>query len=77
MDNRCGLLNRPTESGGDDAWRIEERRAETLPFPFVPAIWHVGRLYAGRYERRRRMRFKLRSIDMLEARERGGENEHP
>lgn len=43
-DKRWGLLNRPTESGGDEAWRMEESRAETLPFPLVPAMWHVGRL---------------------------------
>lgn len=34
--------------------------------PFVPTIWHVGRLYVGRWERRRRIRLKLRSIDITE-----------
>jgi hypothetical protein len=30
--------------------RIDERSAETLPFPgpLVPAMWHVGRVYVGK-----------------------------
>jgi hypothetical protein len=35
--------------------------AETLPFPLVPAIWHVGRVYVGRREARLRMRESVKS----------------
>jgi len=35
MNKRCKLLNRLTESGGDEACKIEESGAETLPLPLV------------------------------------------
>jgi len=38
MHNRFGLLNRPTESEGDEAWKMEESRAETLPLLLVPVV---------------------------------------
>ena len=43
-DIRCGLLYLPTLRGGEGERRMEERMAVALPFPFVPAIWHVGRV---------------------------------
>jgi len=41
---KCGLLYLPTLRVGEAERRIEERMAVTLPLPFVPAIWHVGRV---------------------------------
>jgi len=47
---RCGLLNLPTVN--PLACNIEATSAETLPFPLVPVIWIVGRVYCGRCESR-------------------------
>lgn len=45
---------------------MEGSRAEMLSVPLVPAVWYAGRLWVGRCERGREMRFRLRSIDVLE-----------
>ena len=48
MEARWGLLNRPTWRGGSALMRMDDRRAETLPLPLVPATWRVGRVYGQR-----------------------------
>lgn len=63
-DIKCGLLYLPSFRGGEADRRIDEMIAVTLPFPFVPAIWHVGRVYNGRCKIALCRRSKLRSIDM-------------
>jgi len=41
---KCGLVNLPSLRGGEAERRMAERMAVTLPLPFVPAMWHVGRV---------------------------------
>ena len=56
---RCGLLDQPTGSGGDEAWRIEGSGADMLLLLPVPVVCYVGRLRVGRCERRKHIRFRL------------------
>jgi len=56
VNGRCGLLNRPTGSGGDRVWRIEESAAGPGDVTRFPQwVWTC----------RRRIRFKFRSIYIL------------
>ena len=56
---RCGLLDRPAGSGGDEVCRIEGSGADMLLLLLVPVMGYVGRLRVGRCERRKHVQFGL------------------
>jgi hypothetical protein len=42
-------------------------RADTLPLPFVPAMWIVGRVYGGKCVLSERIRVRPRSMVDIES----------
>ncbi len=50
-ESKWGLLKTANDEGGSEALKIEETKATTLPFPFVPATWIVAEYMAANSEK--------------------------